>query len=106
MVDGREAYERLRRWGEELGSVALLTDIDGTLAPIVPTPDMSEISDEIRDSLERLSKECLLVAAVSGRKTEDALGLLRLDRETLHDERPDGAGEDGGQDPDADRRER
>jgi hypothetical protein len=34
MVDGRETYERLRSWGEELGSVALLTDIDGTLAPI------------------------------------------------------------------------
>jgi trehalose 6-phosphate phosphatase len=79
MVEGREAYERLRTWGEEPGSVALLTDIDGTLAPIVPTPDMSEISDEIRDSLERLSRECLLVAAISGRKTEDALGLLRLE---------------------------
>src|SRR5215217_2709014 len=79
MVDGREAYERLRTWGEEPGSVALLTDIDGTLAPIVPTPDMSEISDEIRDSLQRLSRECLLVAAISGRKTEDALGLLGLE---------------------------
>jgi trehalose 6-phosphate phosphatase len=79
MMDGREAYERLRTWGEEPGSVALLTDIDGTLAPIVPTPDMSEISDEIRDSLQRLSRECLLVAAISGRQTEDALGLLRLE---------------------------
>src|SRR5215212_4395038 len=79
MVDGREAYERLRTWGEEPGSLALLTDIDGTLAPIVPTPDMSEISDEIRDSLQRLSRECLLVAAISGRQTEDALGLLRLE---------------------------
>jgi trehalose 6-phosphate phosphatase len=79
VVDGREAYERLRTWGEEPGSVALLTDIDGTLAPIVPTPDMSEISDEIRASLQRLSRECLLVAAISGRKTEDALGLLGLE---------------------------
>jgi trehalose 6-phosphate phosphatase len=79
MMDGREAYERLRTWGEEPGSVALFTDIDGTLAPIVPTPDMSEISDEIRDSLRRLSRECLLVAAISGRKTEDALGLLGLE---------------------------
>src|SRR5215216_1201516 len=79
MVEGRETYERLRTWGEELGSVALLTDIDGTLAPIVPTPDMSEISDEIRDSLRRLSRKCLLVAAISGRKTEDALGLLGLE---------------------------
>ena len=79
MVDRREAYERLRAWGEEPGSVALLTDIDGTLAPVVPTPDMSEVSDEIRDSLQRLSRECLLVAAISGRKTEDALGLLGLE---------------------------
>ena len=79
MVDGREAYERLRSWGEESGSVALLTDIDGTLAPIVTTPDMSEVSDEIRNLLQRLSRECLLVAAISGRKTEDALGLLGLE---------------------------
>jgi trehalose 6-phosphate phosphatase len=79
MVDGREAYERLRTWGEEPGSVAVLTDIDGTLAPIVPTPDMSEVSDELKASLERLSRECLLVAAVSGRKTQDALGLIGLE---------------------------
>ena len=59
--------------------MAVLTDIDGTLAPIVPTPDMSEISDEIRDSLQRLSRECLLVAAISGRKTQDAYGLIGLD---------------------------
>jgi len=79
MVDGREAYKRLRVWGEEPGSVAVLTDIDGTLAPIVPTPDMSEVSDELRGSLQRLSRECLLVAAISGRKTQDALGLIGLE---------------------------
>src|ERR671916_3183286 len=79
MLDGREAYKRLRAWGEEPGSVALLTDIDGTLAPIVPTPDISEVSDEIRDSLQRLSREFLLVAAISGRKTQDALGLIGLE---------------------------
>ena len=59
--------------------MALLTDIDGTLAPIVPTPDMSEVSEEIRDSLRRLSRKCLLVAAISGRKTEDALELIGLE---------------------------
>ena len=79
MLDGREAYERLRAWGEEPSSVAVLTDIDGTLAPIVPTPDMSEISDEIRASLRRLCREFLLVAAISGRKTQDALGLIGLE---------------------------
>ncbi len=59
--------------------MAVLTDIDGTLAPIVPTPDMSEISDEIRASLRRLCREFLLVAAISGRKTQDALGLIGLE---------------------------
>jgi trehalose 6-phosphate phosphatase len=79
MLDGREAYERLRAWGEEPGSVAVLTDIDGTLAPIAPTPDMSEVSDEFKESLQRLSKKFLLVAAISGRKTQDALGLIGLE---------------------------
>jgi trehalose 6-phosphate phosphatase len=79
MVEGREAWERLRTWSEEPGSVAVLTDIDGTLAPIVPTPDMSEVSEELRDLLRRLSERYLLVAGISGRKTEDALDLLGLD---------------------------
>src|SRR5215211_5722680 len=79
MVEGREDYARLRAWGEEPGSVAVLTDIDGTLAPIVPTPDMSEISDELKWSLQRLSREFLLVATISGRKTQDAFGLIGLE---------------------------
>jgi trehalose 6-phosphate phosphatase len=79
MVDGREAYQRLRTWSEEPGSVAVLTDIDGTLAPIVPTPDMSEISEELKDLLRRLSGRYLLVATISGRKTQDAFGLIGLD---------------------------
>ena len=79
MVEGREAYERLRAWGKEPGSVAVLTDIDGALAPIVPTPDMSEVSDELKESLQRLSRKFLLVAAISGRKTQDALGLIGLE---------------------------
>ena len=79
MVDGSEAYQRLRAWGEEPGSVAVLTDIDGTLAPIVPTPDISEISEELEDSLRRLSGRYLLVAVISGRKTQDAFGLIGLD---------------------------
>jgi trehalose 6-phosphate phosphatase len=79
VVDGREAWERLRTWGEEPGSVAVLTDIDGTLAPIVPTPDMSEVSEELRDLLRLLSEKYLLVAGISGRKTEDAFDLIGLE---------------------------
>jgi trehalose 6-phosphate phosphatase len=79
MPEGREAPDRLRSWGEEPRSVAVLTDIDGTLAPIMPTPDMSEVSDEIKDLLGRLSARYLLVAGISGRKTEDAFGLIGLE---------------------------
>jgi len=79
MPDDRESRERLRAWGEEPCTVAVLTDIDGTLAPIVPTPDMSEISEELKDLLSQLSERYLLVAGISGRKTEDALDLIGLE---------------------------
>jgi len=79
MANGSEAHERLRAWPEEPGSVAVLTDIDGTLAPIVPTPDMSEVPEELKDSLRRLGERYLLVAAISGRKTQDALQLIGLE---------------------------
>ena len=68
----------LRAWSEAPGSVAIFTDIDGTLAPIVPTPDMSEVPAEIKENLRRLSEKYLLVAGVSGLKTEDALDLVGL----------------------------
>jgi trehalose 6-phosphate phosphatase len=78
MRDGAEIRERLQAWREAPGSVAIFTDIDGTLAPIVPTPDMSEVSDELKELLRRLSERYLLVAGISGRKTEDALDLVGL----------------------------
>ena len=73
------AWERLRTWGEEPRSVAVLTDIDGTLAPIAPTPDMSEVPEELKDLLRRLSGQFLLVAGISGRKSEEALDLIGLE---------------------------
>jgi trehalose 6-phosphate phosphatase len=56
-----------------------LTDIDGVLAPIVPTPDMSEVPEELRELLQRLSQRYRVVAGVSGRTTEDALRLVGLE---------------------------
>ena len=78
MVGDDKAKELLRTWSEASDTVAILTDIDGTLAPIVPTPDMSEVPAEIKEQLRRLSEKYLLVAGVSGRKTEDALDLVGL----------------------------
>ena len=78
MRDGA-AWRQLETWREDPSSVAILTDIDGTLAPIVPTPDMSEVPEELRGLLRELSEKYLLVAGISGRKTQDALDLIGLD---------------------------
>ena len=69
----------LAAWKNNPGTSAILTDIDGTLAPIVPTPDMAEVPAELKRLLRRLSEEYLLVAGISGRRTADALGLVGLE---------------------------
>lgn len=78
MTEKDDIRERLRAWREEPGSAAILTDIDGTLAPIVPTPDMAEVSEDLKYLLRRLNREYLLVAGISGRKTEEALDLVGI----------------------------
>ena len=78
MVGNDKTRELLRAWREAPDSAAILTDIDGTLAPIVPTPDMSEVPVEIKEYLRRLSERHLLVGGISGRKTEDAFDLVGL----------------------------
>src|SRR5919107_1234134 len=40
---------------------------------------MSEVPEGIRESLERLARECLLVAAISGRKTQEARELVGIE---------------------------
>jgi trehalose 6-phosphate phosphatase len=74
-----KAWERLRSWSQEPDLAAILTDIDGVLAPIVPTPDMSEVPEELRALLRRLSEKYRVVAGVSGRATEDAQRLVGLE---------------------------
>jgi trehalose 6-phosphate phosphatase len=74
-----KAWERLRSWSREPGTAAILTDIDGVLAPIVPTPDRSEVPEELRELLRRLSEKYRVVAGISGRAAEDALRLVGLE---------------------------
>jgi trehalose 6-phosphate phosphatase len=51
---------------------ALLLDVDGTLAPIVPRPQDARVPEATRTELERLHGRYALVACVSGRTAEDA----------------------------------
>ena len=78
-MDDVAAWKQIEGWREDPSSVAILTDIDGTLAPIVPTPDLSEVPGELLGLLRELSGKYLLVAGISGRKTQDAFDLIGLD---------------------------
>jgi trehalose 6-phosphate phosphatase len=54
------------------GRSALVFDVDGTLAPIAPRPELATVPDATREELRRLVKSYLVVACVSGRSGEDA----------------------------------
>ena len=74
-----EAQKTLEGWRRRPETVAVFTDIDGTLAPIVPTPDLSEVPEELRTLLGRLAGSYRIVAGISGRATPDAKRLLGLE---------------------------
>lgn len=56
----------------------LLTDIDGTISPIAPTPDAAYVTPIARQHLQRLAQRLDLVAAVSGRAAADAARMVGL----------------------------
>lgn len=56
----------------------LLTDIDGTISPIAPTPNAARVSPLARATLLMLVQRLDLVAAVSGRAASDAAALVGL----------------------------
>lgn len=67
-----DADALLARLAAEPGRAALLLDVDGTLAPIVPRPEQARVPEEGRAELRRLSRRYALVACLSGRPGEEA----------------------------------
>ncbi len=61
---------------------ALITDVDGTLSPIVSSPQEAEVLPECRGALARLVESLDLVAVVSGRQVEDVRRMVGLDQLT------------------------
>lgn len=60
--------------------LAVLLDIDGTLAPIAPTPDAAIVPPETRDAVRRLVHlPGVHVVMVSGRSVADALRMIRVE---------------------------
>jgi trehalose 6-phosphate phosphatase len=58
---------------------AILLDIDGTLAPIVPDPTRSRVPDATRDELRRLLGRYALVGCLTGRPQEVAREIVGVD---------------------------
>ena len=67
---------RLRRDPER---AAILTDVDGTLAPIAPRPEEAAVPARASELLRRLSERYGMVGCVSGRRAEEARRLVGVE---------------------------
>lgn len=72
----RELLEPLRA---EPAKTAILTDFDGTLAPIVERAEDAALPGAAREVLARLVERYGLVGAVSGRRAAEVRGLVEVD---------------------------
>jgi trehalose 6-phosphate phosphatase len=72
-IERDQALQRLRAAPER---AAILTDVDGTLAPIVERPEEAEVPARASELLEELSRRFALVACVSGRRALEARRLV------------------------------
>lgn len=79
MVAAAELLEPLR---SAPGRAAILCDVDGTLAPIVPRPEDANVPERARDVLRTLAGRYAILAFVSGRRAIDARRLVGLDDAT------------------------
>jgi trehalose 6-phosphate phosphatase len=58
---------------------AILTDVDGTLAPIAERPELAAVPARATELLARLAETYRLVGCASGRRAEEARRLVGLD---------------------------
>lgn len=75
----RSAASLLAPLREDPARAAILTDVDGTLAPIVERPEQALVPEQARQALAELSRRYGVVGAVSGRRAEEARKLVGLD---------------------------
>jgi trehalose 6-phosphate phosphatase len=59
---------------------AILSDIDGTLAPIVRDPDAATVPADAREVLRALAERYALVGCLSGRSALEARRIVGLDQ--------------------------
>lgn len=73
--EDQNVVERLARHVDDL---AVLTDLDGTLAAIRPRPEDVTIVDGAREALRSLAGRAALVAVVSGRSIDDLIRIVAV----------------------------
>jgi trehalose 6-phosphate phosphatase len=76
---GGAGIELLAPIRAEPARAAVLTDVDGTLAPIVERPDQAEVPERARTALRAIGGRYGLVGCVSGRQAEEARRLVGVD---------------------------
>ena len=64
---------------EQPGRAAVLTDLDGTVAPIVDRPENAAVPEHTKTLLADLADRYALVGVISGRRALDArLSLIHI----------------------------
>ncbi len=69
----------LARLREDPARAAILTDVDGTLAPIVSRPEEAAVPARASELLAHLSERYALVGCVSGRRAEEARRMVGVE---------------------------
>lgn len=75
--DARSALVRALR--ADPGRSAILTDVDGTLAPIAERPELAAVPARARELLTALSGRLAFVGCISGRRALDARALVGVE---------------------------
>ena len=70
----KHLYE-LESFKEDFNS-AIITDIDGTISEIVPTPSQAVIKPEIKDTMEKIAEKYKYAGVMTGRSINNALEML------------------------------
>ena len=60
-------------------STAIITDIDGTISEIAPTPDEAVVTNSMKNELFKLKDKFSLVAVISGRSAINAREMVGVD---------------------------
>jgi trehalose-phosphatase len=76
---GEAGVDLLAPLRAEPASAAVLTDVDGTLAPIVERPEQAAVPEAATSALRALSGRFGLVGCVSGRPAEEARRLVGVE---------------------------